>query len=160
MKITAMVLAFLLTGCVSVFSYAKDDSYTAWVIYTGFDSISSHMRGPFDFNYLKTLYPKEKLLSQADTSSLVAALEKARIGKSTAAERRQMRGPTYLAIFRAKQQRRPVYVSNGCHVLNLETGDLYRLEADTAISVIGIPADNYAARLCKEPGFGIVLSPR
>lgn len=160
MKKSILKLVFLLIGCAPSLTYGRSESYEAWVIYTAFDTVSSHMKGPFDLDELKSTYPTERLLSRAETDALISALERAKIGKSTVAERRQMRGPIYLAIFRSEHRRRPVYVSNGCHVLNLESGDLYRLEPEAALSIVGIQSRNYEARLCKEPGLGIKLSPR
>lgn len=160
MKSLTILFFSFLAGCASASSYGKDQPYEAWIIYTGFDAVYSHMRSPFDVDTLKNVHPIEESFGQEKTSEIVAALESAKIGKATAAEKKQMRGPIYLAIYRSESRRRPVYVSNGCHVLNLRTGDLYRLEAETAISILGIPAKNYETRLCKDPGLGITLSPR
>lgn len=153
------ILAFLFIGFTAISSYGKNASYEAWVIFTAFDTVSSH-GGGYDVERLKHLSHQENTIDRSKTSALLAALEKSKIGKSTAAERRQMHGPIYLAIFRSDYRRRPVYVSNGCHVLNLKTGDLYRLDAETAVLILGVSQNNYETRLCKEPGLGITLSPR
>ncbi|MBX3712966.1 MAG: hypothetical protein KF800_13485 [Lysobacter sp.] len=160
MKSYICTILFLLMGCASVNSYGKQNPRKAYVIYTGFSTVMSHSSDPFDVDLLRQVNPVVRQLDGEETAALFASLEKYRIGKATAAERKQMRTPVYLAVFREDRRKNPMLISNGCHVLNLETGDLYRLEAETAVSIIGVPVENYESRLCKAPGLGITLSPR
>ncbi len=149
MKLFAALLIALFAGCASISSYGEQKPYDAFVMYTGLDVVVSHREGPFDVDMLKSINPATRSLDERAVSALIAALEKSRIGKATKAQKKRLLSWVYLAIFRSDNHRKPLYVSNGCHVLNLKTGDLYRLDVDTAISIIGIPAENYESRLCK-----------
>jgi len=148
-----------LAGCALASSPDRKAPYEGWAIYTELDIVASHVVGPFDVEMLKSVDPKKVNLDSETMLNLASALERAKIGKATSAEKKQMRGPIYLAIFRSNR-RQPVYISNGCHVLSLETNNLYRLESEAAVSILGIPVKSYESRLCKEPGLGITLSPR
>lgn len=154
-KIFFLMLALMAAGCAST----AHKHGRAKVVYTALNTVSD--RGPYTINELIALSHQEVLLEEKRVASLAKALEGAKIGKSTLHERKQLEGAVYIAVFLDGETRwRPKYISDGCHVLDLETDDLHQLDRSIAVNTLGVPTAIYEARLCKEPGLGITLSPR
>lgn len=157
MKISLYLLVFLAVSCAHNSDAQVQKIEAVRVIYTDFDIVSS--TGVFDLNTLRGMYPQVKDFDADKSRSLLGLIEGARIGKSTRKERSQMTGPVFLAIFRSSDLDHPVFVSDGCYLLNIETHDIYTFEY-AAASYIGVEKKVFESRLCAQPGLGIKLSPR
>lgn len=156
MRIIFLVF-LLISGCVAPADSMVRSMNHAVVFYSDFDIVASS--GVFDLNTLKDSYPTRKDFNSYKVSSMMKIIEARKVGLSTSNERRQMRGPIYLAIYRAEDSQKPLFISDGCYLLNNESNNIFEFGPELA-DFIGIPLVIYDARLCSKPGLGIRLSPR